>query len=227
MHMKRVTSPKFWKAGRKNKVWIFTPRPGPHPKRFCFPLSVLLRDVLGLVSDAREARAAIKHKEILIDGIPRRDTNFSVGFMDVVSIPSMKKHYRVIPVPKGLQVIEITEKESKLKAVKVVSKQLVNGKIQITTHDGRNFLGVENVKTGDTLIIEFGKEGKAKIKKTLKSEEGMLMLVFKGRQSGRLGTFKSVNKTMKMKGGQKIFEAPTDYVMVIGKDKAEIKVSGE
>ena len=73
MHMKRVTSPKFWKAGRKNKVWIFTPRPGPHGKTSCFPLSVLLRDVLGLVSDAREARAVIKNRDVLVDGIPRTD----------------------------------------------------------------------------------------------------------------------------------------------------------
>ena len=107
MHMKRVTSPKFWRAGRKNKVWIFTPRPGPHPKRFSFPLSVLLRDVLGLVSDAREARAAIKSKEVLIDGVPRRDTNFPVGLMDVISIPSMKKYYRIFPVPNGLTAVEI------------------------------------------------------------------------------------------------------------------------
>lgn len=227
MHMKRVVSPKFWKAGRKNKVWIFRPRPGPHPKRACFPLSVLLRDVMGIVSDAREARAAIKNKEILVDGVPRKDTNFPVGLMDVVSIPSMKKNYRVVPVPHGLKIIEIDEKEAKTKILRVVKKQLVNGKIQITTHDGRNFLDIKNVNNGDSLVVEFGEGGKPKIKKVLEMKKEMLALVFKGRQSGRMGKFESVNRTVKLKGGQTNFEAPKDYIMIVGKDEPEITVSGE
>ncbi|MBR9681379.1 MAG: 30S ribosomal protein S4e [Candidatus Altiarchaeota archaeon] len=228
--MKRVTSPKFWNAGRKNKVWIFTPRPGPHSKRFSFPLSVLLRDILNLVSDAREARAAIKNREILVDGVARRDTNFPVGLLDIVSIPSMKKHYRIVPVQKGLTAVEISEKEATTKLLRIVRKQMIAGKTQITTHDGRNFLDVKNAAVGDTLVIAIDKEGRTSVKKVLKMEEGALTLIFKGRQSGKMGSFYSVDKTVKLKDGKTVFEAPLDYVMIIGKTKPEItvnKVEGE
>ena len=142
MHMKRVTSPKFWRSGRKNFKWIFSPRPGPHAKNFSFPLTVVLRDVLGLVEDAREAKAAIK-KRVLVDGVTRNDHNFPVGLMDVVSIPVMKKAYRAVPAKRGLEIVGIPEKEAKLKLVRVIGKQMVDSKVQLTTHDGRNFLGVD------------------------------------------------------------------------------------
>ena len=228
MHMKRVTSPKFWKAGRKNKVWIFTPRPGPHPKRFCFPLSVLLRDVMGIVSDAREARAAIKNREVLVDGVPRTDTNFPVGVMDVISIPSMKQDFRIVPYKKGLKVIEIPKTEAKTKLLKVIRKQMVAGKIQITTHDGRNFLDVKGAKPGDTVVVEFDKDGKPKPKAVLEFKEGHMLLVFRGKQAGRMGKFDSANTTVIMKAsGSQTFEAPKDYVMVVGKTKPEIKLDSE
>ena len=221
MHMKRVTSPKFWKAGRKKHVWIISPVPGPHPKRFSFPLGVIVRDYLGLAQNRKEAKAALNSGNVLVDGVVRRELKFPVGLMDVITIVPLKKHYRVIPYEKGLRIIEIPEKEAKIKVLRVVRKQVIeNGKLQITTHDGRNFLNVK-ADVGDSLVISLPD---GKIKSILKLEPGALALVIKGRRAGRMGKVISVGRNVRMEGVKEVFEAPKEYVMVIGKGKPVVKM---
>ena len=221
MHMKRVTSPKFWKAGRKKHVWVISPRPGPHPKRFSFPLGVIIRDRLGLAQNRREAKAILNQGHVLVDGKARKELHFPVGLMDVISIPAMKKHYRIVPYEKGLEIIEIPEKEAKIKVVRVIRKQAVKGgRIQITTHDGRNFLGID-AKVGDSLFIELPD---AKVKEILKLEPGALALVIRGKSAGRMGKVISVGRTVRLEGNKQVFEAPKDYVLVIGKEKPVVKL---
>ncbi len=210
-HTKRVVSPVFWKAGRKNAVWVTSPAPGPHPADFSVPLQVLVRDVLGLVQTAREAKAAIRAGHISVDGVPRKEHKFPVGLMDVVAIAPLGKFYRVVPYPKGLRVIEIPKKEAALKPVKVISKQPFRGKLQVTTHDGRNFLDVD-ARPGDTLLLKGGKPGKV-----LKAEQGALCLIIRGSRAGRMGKLLSSEKGLaRLEGNRDVFEAPLDYVMVIG-----------
>ncbi len=216
--MKRVTSPRFWKAGRKNYTWILAPRPGPHPKRFSFPLGVVLRDYLKLVESKREAKAALQTGEILVDGVARKDLNFPVGLMDVLTVVPLKKNYRVIPYENGLTIIEIDEKDAKTKVARVVRKQLVKGgRVQVTTHDGRNFLDVD-ARVGDSLVIT---EGKVRV---LKLDTGMLALVTRGKRAGRMGKIISVGRNIRMEGVKEVFEAPREYVLVIGKEKPVVKL---
>ncbi|HDR53508.1 MAG TPA: hypothetical protein ENN60_02450 [archaeon] len=227
MHMKKVTSPKFWKAGRKDKVWIFRPRPGPHEKQFSFPLAVLLRDVLGVVSTAREAKAVTK-KQVQVDGVVRRDLNFPVGLMDVVTLPAMEKAYRLVPADKGgLRVIELQDaKEAKTKLLRVVGKQMADGKVQLTTHDGRNFLGAD-ASVGDTLVAEIQSDGTFKLKEILKMEEGQLAMVFKGRRSGTMAKLVSVGRNVTLGSNKNEFTVPKKNVMIVGKDKPMVDLNGK
>lgn len=225
-HTKRVTSPVFWRAGRKNFVWITSPSPGPHPASRSIPLQVLIRDILKLVEKGREARAVIRQGKVLVDGVPRKEHKFPVGLMDVVSFPDLKKHYRVVPYEKGLKVIEIPKNEASIKPVKLIAKQVVKGgKIQVTTHDGHNRLGVK-ASVGDTLLIE-----DSKVKATLKMESGMLCLVIRGKQAGRMGKLLKSDGAAKglarLGSSKDVFEAPFNYIMVIGEKQPVVKVYEE
>ena len=225
-HLKRVVSPKFWRAGRKNFLWITHPNPGPHAVNRSIPLQVLVRDVLKLTKTGREARAVIRAGQVFVDGVRRKDHKFPVGLLDVIDFPALKKQYRAVPYEKGLKVVEISATEAKLKPVRVISKQLVSGgKLQITSHDGRNFLGA-SAKVGDTLIIE-----DKKIKKTLEMKPGQLCLVIRGRQSGRMGKLLKFDGSTKnqglvrLEGNKDVFEAPVSYIMVIGEEKPVVKIN--
>ena len=218
-HTKRVTSPVFWKAGRKNAVWVTSPAPGPHPADFSIPLQVLVRDVLGLVETAREAKAAIRAGHVLVDDVPRKNHKFPVGLMDVVSIAPLGKYYRVVPCPKGLRVVEIPKKEASLKPARVVSKQAVSSKVQVTLHDGRNFLDIK-ASPGDTVVLKGGKPSKV-----LKLEKGALCLIVRGGRAGRMGKLLSVERGLaRLEGNKDVFEAPVEYVMVIGEKEPVVKL---
>ena len=55
-HLKRYGIPKFWPLSKKEKVWAVKPRPGPHPKDFCIPLQIIVRDILELAETSKEAK---------------------------------------------------------------------------------------------------------------------------------------------------------------------------
>jgi len=45
--------------------------------------------------------------------------------MDVIEIPTLSKHYRMVPGKKGLELKEIDEKESGIKPCRVIGKTKV------------------------------------------------------------------------------------------------------
>ncbi|HDD45885.1 MAG TPA: 30S ribosomal protein S4e, partial [Candidatus Aenigmarchaeota archaeon] len=96
MYLKRYLIPKYWRVAKKAYKWAVRPSPGPHPIDRCIPLLVLVRDVLGIAENAKEAKKIIKKGELMIDGVIRKDHRFPVGLMDVVAIPKMKMYYRVV-----------------------------------------------------------------------------------------------------------------------------------
>jgi len=239
-HLKRLSAPKFWQIKRKETKYAVRPRPGPHKLNECIPLQVLVRDVLKLVSVGSDARRMIKMGEFLVDGKPRKDHKYPAGFMDVISIPKMKKNYRIIINYKGLKVIECPGKESKTKLVRITDKTLIEkGYVQLNLHDGRNLrIPVKNpkkpkedvYKTGDSLLIELPTQ---KILDHLKFEKGSYALITSGQNMGEFAKIKEIittrgrepNKVICEKNGKE-FEAIKDYVFVVGKTKPIIKLEG-
>ncbi|HOV51863.1 MAG TPA: hypothetical protein PKV83_02895, partial [Methanothrix sp.] len=55
LHQKRLTIPVSWPVARKTSVWVPKSSPGPHSAMESIPLLVVIRDMLKLVDDAREA----------------------------------------------------------------------------------------------------------------------------------------------------------------------------
>ncbi|MEM0095955.1 MAG: 30S ribosomal protein S4e [Candidatus Bathyarchaeia archaeon] len=139
--LKRKPAPKIWPIHRKEYVWVVRPTPGPHSLEKCLPLTIVLREILGFAKTRREAKIIAAQGKVYVDGRVRREDKFPVGLMDVVSLPEIDKHFRVLPSHKGLILHPISKEETTFKLCRIENKTTVkNGHIQLNLHDGSNIL---------------------------------------------------------------------------------------
>ena len=193
-HLKPLSAPKFWKIKRKTSSWVVKPRAGPHKKFESIPLVIVIREILRLADTSKEIQSILKKREVLVDGKARKDHKYSVGLMDVIDIPNLKKSYRVIPTKQGLGLLEIPSKEAKLKLCRIKGKFTVRGgKLQLSLHDGRNILieakGKDVFKTGDSVLVEMPSQ---KIIDHIKLEKGNLGIIIGGQNTGELVKIKDL-----------------------------------
>ena len=235
-HLKRLRAPKFWRIKRKESKWVVRPRAGAHKLLESIPLLILIRDILALADNAKEAKTIIKAREVLVDGKARRDHKYPVGLMDIVSIPKIDKHYRIIPSKKGLEVIEVPKKEANRKICRIENKTIVKGGyVQLNCHDGRNVLingkeyKKEKYKTGDSLLIELPSQ---KVLEHLKLDKGSLVLITKGKNAGQLAKVKKLSASTAKERAKvtcrienKVVDIDKAFVFVVGKEKPLVKVS--
>jgi len=222
--LKRLVAPKFWKLLKKKSTWTVAVRPGAHKKFESIPLQILLRDVLKLVETGKEAQLILQNKQVLLDGKIVKDRAFAVGLMDVVSIPQIKKNFR-IAVKNGLLPIEISDSEAKMKLAKIRSKTtLRKGKIQLNLSGGRNLVAdKKDYSTGDSILIQLPEN---RILEHFKLDKGNTGLIIKGPNSGRTVKIQKVDKgriIVDLDGRDT--EVKKDYLFVVGKNSPAIKVS--
>jgi small subunit ribosomal protein S4e len=223
--IKRLLAPKFWHVEKKASKWVVRPSPGPHKKFESLPLQIVLRELLKLAETAKEAKTPIKRGDVLVDGKIQKDHRYPAGLMDTISIPKIKKYFRVTLDVNGLKLLEITEKEASVKLCRINGKTIVKkGKTQLNLHDGRNILVDKNIyNTGDSIVIELPSQ---KIVDHVKMEEGNIGLLTSGKNSGKLATIKKIivvrgrepNKTICEIEGKAV-EAMKDHVFVVGEKK--------
>jgi small subunit ribosomal protein S4e len=137
--LKRKPAPRFWPIHRKEAPWVVKPSAGPHGLQNCLPLSLVLRDMLGIAKTRREAQIEIHQRKILVDGKVQKD-DYPVGLMDVISIADANQYYRLFPSHKGLSLNPISKEETKFKLCRVENKTTVPGGVQLNLHDGTNLL---------------------------------------------------------------------------------------
>ncbi len=199
--LKRKPAPKFWPIHRKEKQWIVKPSSGPHSLHECLPLALVLRDILGVAGVRKEGKMILSQSKVKVDGKVRRKDDFPVGLMDVISMPDMDKHYRVMPSHKGLILTPISREEAGFKLLRVEDKTTVSKGVQISLHDGSNMLiRVEDSKntqevpygTFDTLKVTFED---ANVALTLKTKEGNLAVITGGKNIGKQGKIIEIEKT--------------------------------
>ena len=243
-HQKRISAPRSWSVARKEHFWTVKPRPGPHPKERSLPLLLLVRDILKLADNAREARKILTEGNIVVNGKVRKDYKFPVGLFDVISIPKLNEHYVMLMDRRGiLTLVPIKEEEAKMKLCRVENKTtLKGGKIQINLHDGRNLLSDGNIKTHDSLLISLEN---GEVLKVLPYEEGSKVVVFGGKHTAQIGELverivrrSSERNVVRIRSlgfcaalspaGEtaeevgEIFETVEDFVFVIGTEKIEV-----
>jgi small subunit ribosomal protein S4e len=156
-HLKRLAMPRSWPLPRKTSVWVTRPTPGAHPLELCMPVTLVVRDVLGLAKTAREVRFILHNELAKIDGRVVKDTRRGVGLMDVLSLG--EEHYRCVLDHNGrLQYRSISAKDAEWKVCRIEGKTTIKGgRTQLNLHDGRNILvddaSKEAYSTGDSLKL--------------------------------------------------------------------------
>ncbi len=226
-HLKRLASPRKWQIPRKTSSWVVRPAPGPHPIEDCIPLLIGIRDFLQLANTGAEARRIIGNGEIFVDGVVSKQYKRPVGFMDVVSIPKLKLHYRLMLDLRGkFRFIKINKEEAKWKLVRIENKTTVNGgQTQLNLHDGRNMLlKTDKYKTGDVLKISVPDQ---KIIGQYSFEPGNTAMLIGGHHVGEFATIEKYEIIKNPKPNIvyfKDFSTIKDYVFVVGQDKPELTV---
>jgi len=150
--------------------------------------------------------------------------------MDVISIPKLKKDYRVLYDRKGKLVLtEIPSENAGWKLCRIENKTIVNGnKVQLNLHDGKNILvEKDEYKTGDVLKISLPDK---KITDIYPFDKGTVAMIIGGSHSGQIANILDIEITpspkpniTKMKSDVE-FLTIKDYVFPIGKDKPVISL---
>jgi len=227
-HLKRLNAPRSLRLHRKERKWTVKPSPGPHPLQSAIPLGIVVRDYLNLCDNLREAKRVITNGEILVDMVKRKDYKFSCGFMDVISIPKLKKYYRILFDQAGkLTFVPISSNETDWKLCRIEGKTIVNGmKTQLNLHDGNNKLvKKDEYKTGDVLKLSLKDK---KISDVYPLTKGTISMIIGGSHIGQMANVldleiikSSKSNIAKMKGINE-FSTHQEYVFPIGKTKPEI-----
>lgn len=240
-HLKRKPAPTFWPIHRKELVWTVKPKPGPHSISHCIPLTLIIRDILGLAETRKEAKTIISQGKIKVDGKIRRHERFPIGLMDVISIPTIEKAYRVLPSEKGLILHPIHAEEAEFKLCRIENKNLVkDGHVQLNLHDGRNVLVQLNdpknpeedvYRTLDVLKIGIPDQ---EILEHINLAEGRPAIIFGGKNIGRHGNLvafeerpsqrrRSLLATIEDKKGNR-FQTTIDLFFTVGDKKPWISL---
>jgi len=221
-HLKRIAASRYVPIARKSFVWLAKPMPGTHAAGESVALITLLKDVLHVADNSREAKKVIRSGEIFVDGRPVKRERFPVGLMDIISIPKMKKYYRVTVDQHGrMKLKEVSESEANFKLCKVQRKGNVKGgKMQIGLHDGRNIIFSNDVSVGDTVKLAVPEQ---KVLGVMKLKEDAKCLVVKGKHAGVLATVtklhprrsrREAEATLKSDGSE--FTTVKKYLFVVG-----------
>jgi len=240
-HLKRKPAPAFWPIHRKEAVWTVKPNAGPHSIARSIPLTLVLRDMLGLAKTRGEVKAIVSREKVMVDGKVQKEELFPTGLMDVISIPDVEKWYRMLPSEKGLTLHPISRDEAGFKLCRVENKIILNGgNLQLNLHDGRNMLirlkdpkkPEEDVfKTLDTVKISLpNQEALGHLKLT----EDVPALIVGGKNIGRHGKIVSVEHregqkrknalvTIEDSKGNR-FQTTIEYVFVVGDTKSYISL---
>lgn len=191
------------------------------------PLLVVVRDILKVANNAREAKRIINEKNIYIDGVVRTDYKHMVGLFDIISIPATNEYYRVLLDAKNRFKL-FKEDANAGKLCRINNKTIIRkGAVQLNLHDGTNVLGSNDYKTFDTVILDTKDH---KIIKHLDYKAGNLAMIVGGEHSGEIGKIKQIRKVrgsgtnMVAISNETEFETIEAYVYVIGETTPQIKV---
>ena len=240
-HLKRKPAPEFWPIHRKEALWVVKPNAGPHPISRCMPLTIILREVLGIAKTRSEAETILSEEKILVDGKVQKEELYPTGLMDVISIPDTEKWYRILPNEKGLFLHSIKKDEAAFKLCRIENKTVLpDGHVQLNLHDGRNLLikvkdpskPVEDVfHTLDTLRISLPTQ---EVLGHMKLAEGSSALIISGKNAGKHGKIVAIEQRQRQKRRNLLitvedenrnrFQTTVDYVLVIGEKQPVISL---
>tara|TARA_Y100000992_G_scaffold293939_1_gene253118 strand:+ start:129 stop:710 length:582 start_codon:yes stop_codon:yes gene_type:complete len=184
------------------------------------PMGLILRDVLGVAQNRREAKKILHSKLVKVDGSIETDIGRGVGLMDVLTVGDVS--YKCVLDTNGkLRYRMIPAKEASTKICRVMGKTTIKGaRTQVHLHDGRNLLFNENpeYKTGDSLVISLPDQ---EVKSYHKFEEGSIAYLTGGNHIGELATVRGQDIKRSSKANEVQFDdfgTISDYVFIISSE---------
>lgn len=226
--MKRLNAPRTLRIHRKENIWTIKTSPGFHNIKESIPLGLVVRDYLKLCDTLHEAKNILNNGEIFVDSQIRKNYKFSIGFMDVITIPKIKKSYKVLYNTRGkLELVEISSAESEWKLRRIEKKRILpKNKVQLNFHDGFCLLvDKDEYHTGDVLKIAFKDK---KIIDVYPRTKDTIAIIIGGSHIGELATIKELNiiasskPNLSIVTGMHDFTTLEQYVFPVGKTKPVI-----
>jgi len=185
--MKRLAAPKHWMLDKLGGIYAPRPTPGPHKKRECLPLMILIRNRLKYALTMKEVTLILKQRLVKVDNKVRTDNTFPTGFMDTISIDKVKANFRLLYDTKGRFTLVVqTPEDAKFKLCKVKRQDLgPKGIPYIATTDARTFRYVDpKIKVGDTVRVDLATN---KVTEHAPFEVGNICMITGGKNCGRVG----------------------------------------
>ena len=195
-YLKRQKVPKNWPVKRKGTTYVV--RPGFNAEKG-IPVLVILRDILGVAANRREAKRIIHEKQVLLNNKPVMDDKHNVLLLDSLSIVPTNKFYRLNLLGNGKFTLEdIPANDAGRKISKVINKKTLKGKkVQLNLSDGRNFLSDLKCKVNDSVLVNLLEK---KLEKCVPLQEKAKVIVFEGKHAGEKGTINKLkDKTAEIK----------------------------
>jgi len=217
---KRQMIPRVVKIPRKKYFWGATSMPGPHKRNASVPMLHVLRDYLSLGDKEREITRLLNNKFVMVDGKAITEKKYPAGFMDLITIPELKKSYRILYDKLGrLTPVPEKEENSNVKPRKVLNKYTIKGgKTMIACHDGYTFISDnKGISTGDVVLYNVKDK---KIDGAIKLQEGSKVFLTGGNHVGSIATVKSIEVSKSSQSNlismEEGFATIEEYVFPIG-----------
>jgi len=186
MHIKRKTIPNFWPVPKTGTKYLAVPN---HEQGKALSVILITRNILEIVKTKKELKKLLNEKKISVNGKIINEVNYPVCLFDVISFPTIKKHYRLM-LKKRYTLAPISEKEAETKIYKVIGKTMLpNKKIQINLSQGRNIISHEKINSGDFVEIHLLNN---KIMKIIPLKKDVEILVVAGKHIGKTGKIKDI-----------------------------------
>ncbi len=190
-HFKRSVVTKSVVIPRKKYTYYVRSLPGKHRSSEGIALLGILRDLMKIVNNCKEARYLIRGGNVKVDGKTIKEEKYIVGFGDMLNVKGDK--FIAHLDAKGKLIIKKDESDQKSKKLKVLSKGKANGgKTVLRLNDGRNVItDRENIQIGDTVVLDLPTN---QIQEVLPFEQGRQVIVFRGKNAGLTGKITKIDE---------------------------------
>ncbi|MEM3363943.1 MAG: S4 domain-containing protein [Candidatus Micrarchaeia archaeon] len=186
--LKRLNATARIAIAKKKNVWLIKPGVGPHKASDSIALAVLLREVLGIATRAKEAIKLCKEGRIKVDGRVVKNPKFPIGFMDVIQLSDNNTTYYMDLDSHGRLVPKREDRNYKL--LKITGKRTIKGgRTQLALSDGRTIISDNKYNVGDSLKVSIPDN---KILGHIPLKEGSKCIILAGKNAGVHCTLQSI-----------------------------------
>ncbi len=239
-HSKRLSAPHIYPIERKHGIFTIRANPTGTPKELTIPLGIIMREMLGYAKTLNEIKKILNKKIIKVDGSIRTNYKFGVRPMDIIELTKTEEYFRLTPYrgKRRLTLHPISKEEVHEKLLRIDKKHTTKkGLIQITFHDGRNYVvkpdedlpsPINEISPKDTVL--FNIETKS-LDKHYPFKEGNVGLIVGGQNVGVFGKIQEIEtqagskkRTITLETDEGAIKTTDNHIFIIGQNEPLIEI---